>query len=55
MQDGDVMVLGDLLKKDTQSSDGSAFLPGVLHSRGHKQSGSEILLVFQVQRLIDIH
>lgn len=52
MQDGDVIVLGGLSEnKDTQSRDGPTFLPKFLHSRGHRQSSSEILLVLQVEKI----
>jgi len=37
--------------KDTSTRDGLSFLPWFLHTTGHEQSSSEILLVLQVQRV----
>lgn len=52
MQDGDVIVLGGLTENKTSNSrDGLSFLPEFLHTRGHEDSGAEILLVLQVERL----
>lgn len=52
MEDGDVIVLGGLTEsKDTNTRDGLSFLPRFLHTTGYEQSGSEILLVLQVQRV----
>lgn len=52
LQDGDVIVLGGLAEdKDTQTRDGTSFLPSFLHTSGKEVSSSEILLVLQVQRL----
>lgn len=52
MQDGAVLVLGGLPEnKDTQTKDGPTFLPRFLHSKGHKQSSSEISLVLQVEKV----
>jgi len=52
LQDGDVIVLGGLAENKTSSTrDGLSFLPSFLHTRGHEESGAEILLVLQVMKL----
>lgn len=52
MQDGDVIVLGGLTENKTSNSrDGLSFLPEFLHTKGHEQSGTEVLLVLQAQRV----
>jgi hypothetical protein len=52
MQDGDVIVLGGLTEnKTSRSRDGLSFLPEFLHTQNHEDTGAEILLVLQVERL----
>lgn len=52
LQDGDVIVLGGLTEsKVSRSRDGLSFLPSFLHTQGHEESGADILLVLQVQRI----
>ncbi len=52
LQDGDVIVLGGLAEnKSSRSRDGLSFMPNFLHTQGHEESGAEILLVLQVQRI----
>ncbi|WP_312594184.1 type II secretion system protein GspD [Comamonas terrigena] len=52
LQDGDVIVLGGLAEnKSSRSRDGVSFIPSFLHTQGHEESGAEILLVLQVERI----
>ncbi|WP_284335033.1 type II secretion system protein GspD [Comamonas sp. NoAH] len=51
LQDGDVIVLGGLAEnKSSRSRDGLSFMPSFLHTKGYEKSGTEILLVLQVER-----
>lgn len=52
LQSEDVVVLGGLAEnKNTATRSGLPFLPSFLHSRGTDSTETEILLVFQVERL----
>lgn len=52
LKTADVVVLGGLVEsKDSQSSSGLPFLPKALRSRGSDTLSTEILLVFQVERI----